>query len=267
MNCAGTPYLSATRSKTGLARSPIFDIKGTTHWEPPTDVAPGYQPITADWQFGWLADPNILTIDQGSFATLQLSATITGTLQPRRSNLNLKLDTDALEANREFINKIQGAAPVPRTPQGPYRARFIGTVKSPVLSAVPRFKGICAANASSTTPLRSTLSKAMSRIPPKASLLKTRARIVARWTSRSPPRWNSPDWSFRPENTWSVDASVEKSPADAVQQLLQVSYPVTGVLSGQFHARGTRAQPSVTGLFDLANANAYGFAFDSLRGQ
>ncbi len=88
-----------------------FDIKGNTHWEPPTEVMPGHQPITADWQFGWVADPNIWTIEQGAFATPNLSATISGTLQPRHSNLFLKLDTDALEANRDFINKIQGAEP------------------------------------------------------------------------------------------------------------------------------------------------------------
>ncbi len=52
-----------------------------------------------------------------------------------------------------------------------------------------------------------------------------------------------------------------------MQQLLQVNYPITGLLSGQFHARGTRAQPAVTGLFDLSSATAYGFSFNSLRGQ
>ena len=88
-----------------------FDIKGTTHWEPPAEVAPGHVPITADWQFGWIADPNILTIEQGTFATPQLSATISGTLEPRHSNLNLKLDTDEIAANRDFINVIQGADP------------------------------------------------------------------------------------------------------------------------------------------------------------
>jgi translocation and assembly module TamB len=38
-------------------------------------------------------------------------------------------------------------------------------------------------------------------------------------------------------------------------------------LTGQFHGRGTRAEPIITGLFDLADAKAYGLSFNRLRGQ
>jgi len=38
-------------------------------------------------------------------------------------------------------------------------------------------------------------------------------------------------------------------------------------LTGQFHGRGTREQPSVTGLFDLAEAKVSGLSFNRLRGQ
>jgi hypothetical protein len=62
-----------------------FDIKGTTHWEPPETVAAGHQPITADWQFGWIADPNILTFGESTFATPVMSATVSGTLEPHHS--------------------------------------------------------------------------------------------------------------------------------------------------------------------------------------
>jgi translocation and assembly module TamB len=46
-----------------------------------------------------------------------------------------------------------------------------------------------------------------------------------------------------------------------------MSYPVKGLLTGQFHGRGTRAEPNVTGLFDLADAKVYGLSFNRLRGQ
>jgi translocation and assembly module TamB len=42
---------------------------------------------------------------------------------------------------------------------------------------------------------------------------------------------------------------------------------VEGVLSGQLHGHGTRVEPSVTGLFDLAEGKVYGVSFDRLRGQ
>jgi len=64
------------------------------------------------------------------------------------------------------------------------------------------------------------------------------------------------DWGFVPESTWSADVSLEATPVDALQQFLRSPYPVRGQLSGQFHGRGTRAAPTVTGLFDLANGDA-----------
>ena len=70
-----------------------------------------------------------------------------------------------------------------------------------------------------------------------------------------------------PDSTWSADVNLEATPVDALQQLLNCSYPLRGDLSGQFHVRGTRKAPSVTGLFDLANGEAYGVTFNRLRGQ
>src|SRR5260370_11560223 len=75
------------------------------------------------------------------------------------------------------------------------------------------------------------------------------------------------EWSFLPDSTWSADVNLEATPVDALQQLLNYSYPLRGDLSGQFHGRGTRKAPSVTGLFDLANGEAYGVTFNRLRGQ
>ena len=54
---------------------------------------------------------------------------------------------------------------------------------------------------------------------------------------------------------------------EALQQLFGVSYPVRGKLSGQFHGRGTRNTPSITGLFDLADGDVYDLLFNRLRGQ
>jgi translocation and assembly module TamB len=75
------------------------------------------------------------------------------------------------------------------------------------------------------------------------------------------------DWSFTPKNSWSADFNFEATPVDALQQIMGFSYPVRGQLTGQFHGRGTRQAPSVTGLFDLANGEAYGVSFSRLRGQ
>ena len=75
------------------------------------------------------------------------------------------------------------------------------------------------------------------------------------------------DWSFLPENEWSADITFDKAPVATIQKLFRWSYPVQGVLSGQLHGHGTRAEPSVTGLFDLAEGEVYGVTFNRLRGQ
>ena len=74
-------------------------------------------------------------------------------------------------------------------------------------------------------------------------------------------------WSFGPRDTWSADVNLDATPVDAVQEIFGWSYPVKGQLSGQFHGRGTRKSPTVTGLFDLASGDAYGVSFNRLRGQ
>src|SRR5207247_5445599 len=74
-------------------------------------------------------------------------------------------------------------------------------------------------------------------------------------------------WSFRSENEWTAEANLEKIPVTSVLALAGESYPVEGLLTGQFHGRGTRAEPALTGLFDLADGKVYGLAFKRLRGQ
>src|SRR5208282_4226128 len=72
---------------------------------------------------------------------------------------------------------------------------------------------------------------------------------------------------FRPDNQWSSDLNLEKVPIEALMQLGGWNYPLKGAITGQFHGRGTRAEPSLTGLLDVADAEASGVAFNRLRGQ
>ena len=74
-------------------------------------------------------------------------------------------------------------------------------------------------------------------------------------------------WNFLPDNSWTAEANIEKVSAKSLEQLFGLALPVNGSLTGQFHGRGTRSQPSVTGLFDLADGKLYGLSFNRLRGQ
>ncbi|MGA2418524.1 MAG: translocation/assembly module TamB domain-containing protein [Candidatus Acidiferrum sp.] len=244
-----------------------FDIKGTTHWEPPENLAAGHQPITADFDFGWRADPNILTFTGGAFATPSMSATLSGTLEPRHSNLNIKLDTEALEANRDFINKIQGARPgapeavMPLSGVLHWDGKILGPLNAATFQGRLRGEHIQYDSVS-----LDDLEGDVTYSPTQFALANGRAHRGQMETILA-ATMDLTAWSFRPDNSWTADASMEKTPVADVQQLLHLSYPITGLLSGQFHGRGTRSQPAVTGLFDLANATAYGLSFNRLRGQ
>src|SRR5262249_47520688 len=75
------------------------------------------------------------------------------------------------------------------------------------------------------------------------------------------------DWTFTPESNFTADATIQATPVEVLQQLFGLSYPVRGRLAGQFHGRGTRAHPSISSLFDLADGDVYGVVFNRLRGQ
>jgi translocation and assembly module TamB len=244
-----------------------FDIKGETHWDPPDTVPAGRQPVTADFQFSWLADPNILTFESGEFVTPVLSATLSGTLQPRHSNLSIVLDTDAIQMNRDFVNMIQTAKPgsIDATRIISGKLHWDGKILGPL--GGPTFEGrVHLEHMQYETVALDTVDGDLTYSPDQLTLTNGRAHrgqteIIISSTLELTA------WSFLPDNTWRAEASVDKTPLDDVKQLLGAHYPIDGLLSGQFHGGGTRAQPAITGLVDLANATAYGFSFNRLRGQ
>ncbi|HME11828.1 MAG TPA: translocation/assembly module TamB domain-containing protein [Candidatus Acidoferrum sp.] len=244
-----------------------FDITGNAHFDAPDQVILGHQPINADWEFKWVADPNILTFESGEFATPSATASISGTLEPRHSNLSMKLDVDALEPNRDFINKIQGAKPgsadALRTLSG--AMHWNGKITGPL--GGPTFQGrLRGEHLQYDTIALDTLEGDLTYSPAQLTLTNARARR-GQMDAMLVAELELTEWSFRTENNWTVDASIEKTPLHEIQQSLKLDYPVQGLLSGQFHGRGTRSQPAVTGLFDLSEATAYGLAFNRLRGQ
>ena len=60
------------------------------------------------------------------------------------------------------------------------------------------------------------------------------------------------NWSFDADSDWTFDVTLIGADTDDLQKLLGTSYPAHGMLSGQFHGKGTRAAPEFSGLFDLS---------------
>jgi translocation and assembly module TamB len=244
-----------------------FEITGQMHWAPPDLVVAGHQPAEADWKIRYRYDPNILEVKAGEFATPTSRGSITGILADRGTGLDFHFETGALETYKDFINAIAG------TPSGSSDAvkRIAGSVrwdgKIVDLHGETTFQGhVRGERVNYEGVALDYLDADLSYSPSELSIANGHVRRGAMETEID-GGMELTRWSFLPENSWSAEANFEKVPVDDLQKLLGYAYSVRGVLTGQLHGRGTRNEPTVSGLFDLADGEAYGLSFNRLRGR
>ena len=244
-----------------------FEITGTTQWTSPDTVAAGHIPVDGDWDIRYRYDPQTLTVNSGDFETPSSRGWVRGVLAPRNTDMDVRFETGALESYRDFINALREARP--NSPDeikvvaggARWEGKISGPSGGPTFAGRVRGEGVRYESTAfdsvdgelSYSPDELTFSRAHVRRGPMDAAIDLVLGLK--------------NWSFLPDSTWSADVNLEATPMDAVQKLLNSSYPVHGDLSGQFHGRGTRQAPAVSGLFDLANGEAYGVTFNRLRGQ
>jgi translocation and assembly module TamB len=244
-----------------------FEISANTVWETPEQPAANHQPVSAAWKFRYRYDSNLLAIDSGEFETPSSRGNIDGVLAPQNSTMSLRFETGTLEKYKDFIDRLRGAAPgsAEAAKQISGSVRWDGKIAGP--SGGPEFQGhLRGEHARYDGVFVDFLEGDLTYSPSELSLVHGHARSGEMETdiegSISLTRWN-----FLPENDWAAEVNFEKVPAQSLEQLLSMPFPVKGSLTGQFHGGGTREHPKVTGLFDLANGKVYGLSFDRLRGQ
>jgi len=244
-----------------------FELGGKMDWTPGEVLASGHLPVTASWQIHYRYDSGVFAISMGEFETPSSKGTITGVLAPRNSTLDVHFETGALESYKDFIDAIRGAkrgsADAIKEISG--SAQWDGKIAGPgghptfsghVRSERVRYNGVALDSVEGDLSYSST----------ELELARGKLRFGAMDTEIE-GTLDLTDWSFLPENEWTADVNFDKSSVETIQKLLGSTYPVQGVLSGQLHGHGTRAAPSVTGLFDLAEGSVYGVSFNRLRGQ
>jgi translocation and assembly module TamB len=244
-----------------------FEISVRTIWDPPVQLAAGHQPVTAAWKFRYRYDANLLAIESGQFETPSSRGTIDGILAPRNSAINLKFEAGALETYKDFIDAIAGAKPGSPEAARPISGsvRWDGKILGP--SGGPTFQGqVRGERVRYDGVFLDSLDGDLTYSPTQLSLARGHARRGEMGTDVE-GTLSLTNWNFLPKNAWSADVNFEKVSVEGIEQLAGWSYPVRGLLTGQFHGRGTREEPSVAGLFDLAEGNVYGLAFNRLRGQ
>jgi translocation and assembly module TamB len=244
-----------------------FEISVKTVWNPPDQVAERHQPVSAAWKFSYRYDPNILAIQSGEFETPSSHGTIDGVLAPRNSTLAMRLETSALETYKDFINGLRGAKPgsidaaIPLSGNATWDGKILGASGQPTFQGHLRGERVRYDGA-----FLDYLDGDLTYSPSELSLTHGHARRGEMGTDVE-ATLELTNWEFLSGNDWTAEVNFEKLPVESIEQLIGWSYPVSGKLTGQFHGRGTRAEPSVTGLFDLADAKVYGLSFNRLRGQ
>src|SRR5712664_389489 len=244
-----------------------FEIAANTVWETPEQLAEHHQPVSAAWKFRYRYDPNILTVDSGEFETPSSRGTIDGVLAPRNSAMNLRFETGALETHKDFIDGLRGAAPgsAEAAKQISGSVRWDGKIVGP--ASGPAFQGhFRGEHARYDGVFVDFIEGDMTYSPSELALEHGHGRS-GDMAGDIEGTLSLTNWSFLPHNEWTAEANIEKVPAESLERLLGLALPVKGSLTGQFHGRGTRLQPSVTGLFDLADGKLYGLSFNRLRGQ
>ncbi|OLD15471.1 MAG: hypothetical protein AUI91_15920 [Acidobacteria bacterium 13_1_40CM_3_56_11] len=244
-----------------------FEISANTVWQTPEQVAEHHQPVSAAWKFRYRYDPNVLTIDSGEFETPSSRGTIDGVLAPRNSAMNLRFETGALETHKDFIDGLRGAAPgsAEAAKQISGSVRWDGKIVGP--ASGPAFQGhFRGEHARYDGVFVDFLEGDMTYSPSELALEHGHGRS-GDMAGDIEGTVSLTNWSFLPQNEWTAEANIEKVPAESLEQLLGLGFPVKGSLTGQFRGRGTREQPNVTGLFDLAEGRVYGLSFNRLRGQ
>jgi translocation and assembly module TamB len=259
--------ISGDTVETWTAAFRHFEIAGNMHWEEPDELAAHHIPVNGDWQLRYRYDQDTLALAAGDFETPSSRGSITGLLSGTNSSLDFRFETGALEAYHDFIHAIAGDEPGSADAKIPIAGtvRWDGKIVGPSASAsfIGHFRG---EGFRYDGLAFDSLDGDLTYSPAEATFTNAHARSGV-MDAEFDATLALTDWSFLPENNWSADVSFEKAPIESLQHLAGLPYPVGGLLTGQFHGRGTRAEPLVSGLFDLANGNVYGVAFDRLRGQ
>lgn len=244
-----------------------FEISANMVWKPPEPLAEHHQPVTAAWKFRYRYDPNLLTVEDGRFETPSSRGAIDGVLAPRDSMLNLRFETGALETYKDFINALRGAAPGSAEASKPIsgNVQWDGKILGP--GGAPTFQGHLRGERSRyDSVFFDSLDGDLIYSHTELTLAHGHVR-GGEMEADLEGTLTLSNWNFLPENKWSAEINFEKTPLENIEKLFGWRYPMSGLLTGQLHGRGTREEPSITGLFDLADGKVYGVSFNRLRGQ
>ena len=219
--------------------------------------------MTASLDYHYTMAGRQVVLNTSRIDTPSSNVQFSGTLAAQASKLDATFDSQDLMPWDDFINRIRGKDAEPKVIAG--RFHWQGHMTGPLVR--PTFSGhVTGTNARYDKLYWDEINGDMSYSPEEFDF--TRANVRRdRSSAQLDLSLTLDNWSFSPENSWQLDATLVRTDTDGLQALLGYSYPSHGLLSGTFHGRGTHAAPELTGLFDIVDPQAWGWRFDRARGE
>jgi translocation and assembly module TamB len=240
-----------------------LESRGVCDWTPRVAPVTGRIPASAHLDYDYEMDRRAVKLRASEITTPTSRATFAGMLGGPDSSLEIGLDDTDLTAWDDFINRLRGedAAPVRVAGRATWRGRLSGPLLDPTFSGHVHLLG-----ASYDSLLWDDAEGELTYSAAQFQLARARARKGA--SSAQIELWlELKNWSFTPNAEWKFDADLSRTPTEGLQEIFGWSYPVHGLLSGQFHGRGTHSNPQLTGLFDLVELKAWDWPLDRARGE
>lgn len=242
-----------------------FRTHGETRWSPPANATPGMIPVSAKIDYDYAAFRHSVTIAPGGeISTPTANVAFGGLLDANDSALKVKFHSNDLQKWDDFINVIMGREKDPAQIGG--KAGWQGTVQGPLDG--PTFAGhVQGENARYDRLYWDSIVGDMDYSPDEFHLNNATVRRGRTSAQINLALELNGKWSFLPSNEWSLDARLDNSPTEDLQEVLGLHYPVSGLLTGNFHGSGTREDPVLDGKFVLAEMQVRSLHFDKLSGE
>ncbi len=255
--------MDAEATTTWIADFKHVDSRGVMLWTPPDTPAPGQIPTAANFEFHYDMDRKQVELAPGEIITPTSLVVFRGVLSMIDSSLDVTVDTQDLIVWDDFINRLRGPDAERQVIGGQFHweGRLTGRLDAPTFTG--HVKGT---QARYGTLFWDELEGELTYSPNQLHFYRARAR---RGKSSADLELSLAldNWGFDPDSEWTFDLNLVGADTDDLQKMLGTSYPAHGILTGQFHGKGTRAAPEYSGLFDLSDATAGSWRFDRARGQ
>jgi translocation and assembly module TamB len=239
------------------------DSRGSSIWAPPATPVPGQIPTAAHFDFHYDMDRKQFVLSPGEITTPTSRIQFRGALSTVQTSVDMTVDTEDLTLWDAFINRLRGTDMEPQVIGGHFHwdGQLTGPLGGPTFTG--RFKG---SEAQYGSLYWDDLEGELTYSPDELRIERGRARR-GKSSADLELVLDLDNWGFDPKSEWTFDVNLVGADTDDLQKILGTTYLAHGMLTGQFHGKGTRAEPEFAGLFDLSNATAGSWRFDRARGQ